>query len=300
MHCRQARPQTRPLSQMHAAIVSRHAGGMGRDRRARPCDGRGRPCRRERRCRGLPDVAVARPRRGIRAEIGQKWKRPQGYRERRGRPVGFSGRAAPSLHAGFCQERGLRGDGDGLSLRIRLRGDVPLFGIDAEMLLELRCALLRLRPPRCGLLRTPEKSLVLQQRPELQRRRQHTAKMPVRFPAPFVAQVLYPGFANAATIFLTCNNGKTLVTLDMTNKTANNFPATINETAIDWTQPTNIDRSQGGPQSAGAHGTSRYHLDRINGTLTIDNRLCFQNGRCVHLSPDPVRCTKSSVPATKF
>ncbi len=112
-------------------------------------------------------------------------------------------------------------------------------------------------------------------------------------------------FANAETIFLSCQDPKTgsrmPVTIDLSNRTANNAAATINGTAIDWTEKRSVDTSLD-PKNAGATSTVGFHIDRVRGILTGRPSVCLPSmgGRCLAMNPYSYNCTKTAAPATKF
>lgn len=112
-------------------------------------------------------------------------------------------------------------------------------------------------------------------------------------------QMLLAGPANAETIYLTCSGSKISVTLDLGRRTANNSPARINQTTIDWSEPAHITDAPGGHPS-GAHGTTSFHLDRVTGNLTTNANICFPNGKCINLGGGPYACSKTTAPPTKF
>jgi hypothetical protein len=96
--------------------------------------------------------------------------------------------------------------------------------------------------------------------------------------------------ARAETIFLTC--GKFSITVDLTKHTANNFPAKINATAIDW----QVQQSSPSGQMA----TAYWHIDRVAGTATHYFTLSGTAGNPVTSAKETESCTRSSRPATKF
>ncbi len=111
--------------------------------------------------------------------------------------------------------------------------------------------------------------------------------------------------ARAETIFLKCDQGadwgdKRFITLtiDLTNNTANNLPATINATAIDWQEQTRpLTLSSGVTVSA----TIYNHVDRITGSYT--ESVVFHVSSGEHGADPPPRtypCTVGSAPPTKF
>ena len=87
----------------------------------------------------------------------------------------------------------------------------------------------------------------------------------------------WPAAAN--TIFLTCPGAPygDVLTVDLTNNTVNNVPATINATAFDW-QTRN---DYGG----GIIRTKIWHIDRAAGTLKFTLSTQFANG---HVASDTV------------
>jgi hypothetical protein len=96
--------------------------------------------------------------------------------------------------------------------------------------------------------------------------------------------------ARANTIFLTC--GSNSFTVDLTNHTVNNLPASITSTAIDW-QKTSY------PEPGGS-AVSYSHIDRIAGTYMTYFTAHFPNGVTNDSPRDTHPCTAGSAPATKF
>jgi hypothetical protein len=96
--------------------------------------------------------------------------------------------------------------------------------------------------------------------------------------------------ARAETIFLTC--GKFNITVDLTNNTANNFPAKINTTTIDW----QVQQSYPSGQTAIAY----WHIDRVAGTATHYFTLSGTAGSPVTSAKETESCARSSRPPTKF
>lgn len=105
-----------------------------------------------------------------------------------------------------------------------------------------------------------------------------------------LAAVAVATAARAETIFLTC--GKFSVTVDLTNKTANNFPAKINPTAIDW----QVQQSY----PSGQVSTAYWHIDRVAGTATHYFTLSGTAGNPVTSAKETESCARSSRPPTKF
>src|SRR5579872_7354540 len=96
--------------------------------------------------------------------------------------------------------------------------------------------------------------------------------------------------ARAETIFLTC--GKFSITVDLTNNTANNFPAKINATAIDWQAQQ--------PYPSGQTAIAYWHIDRVAGTATHYFTLSGTAGSPVTSAKETETCARSSRPSTKF
>lgn len=116
--------------------------------------------------------------------------------------------------------------------------------------------------------------------------------------AGFVLTVLMASsqVALAETMYLQC--GQTKLTVDLTNNTVDNSPATINPTAIDWSV-------SWPPYPDGSTASGQFHIDRTAGTLTSVTTVCFGSGgykgSCRQIPPSPpVACTKTSAPNTKF
>ena len=104
--------------------------------------------------------------------------------------------------------------------------------------------------------------------------------------------------ARAETIFLTCTragDAPLIITIDLTNKTANNLPATISQTAIDW-------QYQGGSASPDVISsiTTHHHIDRTAGTETEYTVFHQTSGGDSQGGSDTLSCTKGVAPATKF
>jgi hypothetical protein len=98
--------------------------------------------------------------------------------------------------------------------------------------------------------------------------------------------------ARAETIFLHCGESASTFTVDLTNNTVDNKPATINATSIDWTWTP--------PPDQGTQSVGHFHIDRIAGTLTSQWSTHFANGRTGDLPSQTWSCTVSSAPPTKF
>jgi hypothetical protein len=98
--------------------------------------------------------------------------------------------------------------------------------------------------------------------------------------------------ARAETIFLQCGQGS--FTVDLTNNTVNNLPATGNATGIDW----QVTQSFSTPR--GTETTVTYNpLDRTAGTLTNYFTLQWPGGNN-STPPSTISCTLGSRPPTKF
>lgn len=104
--------------------------------------------------------------------------------------------------------------------------------------------------------------------------------------------------ARADTIFLTCNEGiigpKTF-TVDLTNNTVNNEPATINSTAIDWQI-----QLHGDATGQVTSGRVYNHIDRTAGTIREYVTYHWANGRDITSDPNTYPCSVGSPPPTKF
>lgn len=82
--------------------------------------------------------------------------------------------------------------------------------------------------------------------------------------------------AQADTIFLKCGNMDTL-TVDLTNKTVDNVPASITPLSIDWSDTT------------GAF-VLHLHIDRTAGTLTMEHHgHAYAAGTCAPVSQPPTK-----------
>jgi hypothetical protein len=85
------------------------------------------------------------------------------------------------------------------------------------------------------------------------------------------------------------------VTIDFAHNSANNHPATINATAIDWTNNS---------QAAGGFSVHQdFHIDRTTGMLTLTNTV-YSGGSVMPGDNNPHRsnyaCNVAAAPATKF
>ena len=94
----------------------------------------------------------------------------------------------------------------------------------------------------------------------------------------------YP--VRADTIIFQCG---TSFAVDLTNNTANDQPATINATAIDW---------QLKPGPADDTGVVYYHIDRTTGILTENFTYPLPNGSTQSDDPTTYRCTVDSARPT--
>ena len=107
--------------------------------------------------------------------------------------------------------------------------------------------------------------------------------------------ILFGGTAaQAETIYLQC--GQASFTVDLTNKTVNNKPASIDATSIDWNDPPQTHtRPDGGLDTV----TLFQHIDRVQGTYSFRIQVEFPGG----VNPgrtNTFSCTVGSAPATKF
>lgn len=91
-----------------------------------------------------------------------------------------------------------------------------------------------------------------------------------------IATLTASNSARAETIFLKCGTFN-VITIDLTNKTVDNIPASITPTSIDW-------------ETHGAF-VVHIHIDRIAGTETFEH-----HGQT--FAPEPCKTVKK--PATKF
>ena len=99
--------------------------------------------------------------------------------------------------------------------------------------------------------------------------------------------------ARAETIFLTCPRFDPL-TIDLTNNTVNNFPATINATAIDWESPSRP------TAPAGTTVVVRFHIDRTTGILSQYEIFHLPTGQQQGNSYTNGICAVGGHPTTKF
>jgi len=97
--------------------------------------------------------------------------------------------------------------------------------------------------------------------------------------------------ALAETIFLKCGDYSAF-TVDLSNSTVDNHPATINATAIDWQVPQEL--------GSGKSGVTYWHIDRIAATLTDYFTVRDRNGVVNTSRSTTESCTVLSVPPTKF
>jgi hypothetical protein len=97
--------------------------------------------------------------------------------------------------------------------------------------------------------------------------------------------------AQAETIFLKCGSFD-LLSVNLTNHTVNNRPASITPAAIDWHIKKQI--------SSNESGDTHWHIDRVAGTFTLSNVVFRPNGNNLNLPTTTGTCTAVSKPATKF
>jgi hypothetical protein len=113
----------------------------------------------------------------------------------------------------------------------------------------------------------------------------------------FATALITSWSAQAETIYLTCPEADPFLknlTVDFTNNTVNNKPATINATAIDW----QVKLDWGG----GNTRVDYYHIDRTAGTLTYSpGQMHFANGFIPPQSTSSTySCSVGSPSPTKF
>jgi hypothetical protein len=105
--------------------------------------------------------------------------------------------------------------------------------------------------------------------------------------------------ARAETIFLTCTStigiSPVHLTVDLTNKTVNNLPATINEAAIDW-----VFQMAGDSTGYVSSGTMHYHIDRSAGTETEYPVFHLASGQDRQGGSNTLTCAAGSAPQKKF
>jgi len=122
--------------------------------------------------------------------------------------------------------------------------------------------------------------------------------------------------AEAQTIYLTCDDtgqNKISITVDLTNKTANNLPAAINSTAIDWMysgtridwfeNATRLEKFSSGDTELPDSVISivmHNHIDRITGTYSRYTVLHSINGKDTSGFGETVPCALSNLPPAKF
>jgi hypothetical protein len=93
-----------------------------------------------------------------------------------------------------------------------------------------------------------------------------------------IAALTASSSARAETIFLKCEPFTSVFTVDLTNKTVDNDPASITPTSIDW-------------ENRGGAFVVHHHIDRTAGTLTSEH-----HGQ--RFAPHACKTVKK--PATKF
>jgi hypothetical protein len=102
-----------------------------------------------------------------------------------------------------------------------------------------------------------------------------------------------------SVIYLTCGQngqgGGFPVTIDLIAKTANNKPAQINATSIDW--ETQHDEN---PSPGISALIQSQHLDRVSGTLTTTNKIVYSGAPGGQLPGQTYSCVATAPPATKF
>lgn len=115
-----------------------------------------------------------------------------------------------------------------------------------------------------------------------------------------VVAVSYPAVAN--TIFLKCpsasNTDAETLTVDLTNRTVNNYPATINATSIHWEH--NVVCGAECPPSNPGTAVEIYDLNRTTGNLGIHVEWHYLSGVTESNSIHNFACNVGNAPATKF
>jgi len=91
--------------------------------------------------------------------------------------------------------------------------------------------------------------------------------------------------ARAETIFLKCSSLDVLA-VDLTNRTVNNYAASITPVAIDWHQ-------------TNENADVIIHIDRTAGTLSVSGTYFTANGN-IPIPPSIESCALIRAPATKF
>ena len=97
--------------------------------------------------------------------------------------------------------------------------------------------------------------------------------------------------AQAETIFLKCGSFD-LLSVDLTNHTVNNRPASITPAAIDW----HIKQQVSSDETADNH----WHIDRVAGTFMLSHVVFRPNGNNLNLPSETGTCTVTSKPVKKF
>ncbi len=92
--------------------------------------------------------------------------------------------------------------------------------------------------------------------------------------------------ASAEIIYLRCGADTGVThTIDTDHKTADNYPARINPTSIDWTV-------------AGSAGVTAYwHIDRVTGVAT---QRVVTNANGGQYNSGPIQCSATTPPDKKF
>jgi hypothetical protein len=107
----------------------------------------------------------------------------------------------------------------------------------------------------------------------------------------------WPAVAN--TIYLKCPGAPygDVLTVDLTNNTVDQHPATINVTAISWRHN---ERCASCTASNPGTAIQVYYLDRTTGILKVYDEFNYQDGTHEKTGPFTYTCTVSRAPATKF
>lgn len=110
----------------------------------------------------------------------------------------------------------------------------------------------------------------------------------------------FPAFAN--TIFLKCpsasNTDAETLTVDLTNRSVNNYPARINATSMHW-EHSLVCGTECPPSNPGT-AVQIYDLNRTSGNLSIHDEWHYLSGVTESNSIHNFACTVGNAPATKF
>ena len=105
--------------------------------------------------------------------------------------------------------------------------------------------------------------------------------------------------AQAETIFLICPNAPygDVVSVDLTKRTVNDYPATINATGIMWRHP---ERCANCTPDNPAEVIQSYYIDRTTGILKVYDHFSYRDGTQNRSGPFTHTCKLGKAPRTKF